>query len=549
MRTYLYKFYRYWNTIRYLKLVQIFARLKLFLPSFNVHQVRKNDLSIVANKWIQQPMRSQRMLSENTFNFLNETHEIKLGDWNNSKISKLWLYNLHYFDDLNAYDSSVRISWHHALINRWIVENSPFKGNGWEPYPSSLRIVNWIKWSLNGNSIENDWANSLEIQARYLSVNIEKHLLGNHIIANAKALIFAGLFFQGKEANYWYNKGKKILKRELKEQVLSDGGNFELSTMYHSIFLEDMLDLINIHRTYNCEPPNELEKIIPIMFNWLKAMCHPDGKISFFNDSAFGIASSVEEIESYGLRLNLLKSSSDFNTKHRITNLSSSGFTRVAFSDLVAIIDRSSVGPSYLPGHAHADTLSFELSLFGKRVIVNSGTSIYGNSKERQLQRSTESHSTVVVDKENSSEVWKGFRVARRAKVQNSKDDEHEGIITLSASHNGYHRLNGKPTHSREWEFSNNFLVVYDLISGKGNHEIDVVFPLHPEVKVFDINEDMVILDIFGKKININFDGNGFLSLEKSSYYPEFGASIQNYQLHYRSTENLPISVNTRISW
>ena len=162
------------------------------------------------------------------------------------------------------------------------------------------------------------------------------------------------------------------------------------------------------------------------------------------------------------------------------------------------------------------DTLSFELSLFGKRVIVNSGTSVYGNSEERQLQRGTISHSTVMVDSENSSEIWGAFRVARRAKVFNSKDANHGDIITLSASHNGYHRLNGKPTHSREWEFSNDFLVVYDLISGKGSHEIDVVFPLHPEVKVFNINEDMAQnfppLNIAGYSYNPNSDVNSLTS-------------------------------------
>jgi hypothetical protein len=33
----------------------------------------------------------------------------------------------------------------------------------------------------------------------------------------------------------------------------------------------------------------------------------------------------------------------------------------------VLILDVAPVGPDYLPGHAHADTLSFELSLFGQR--------------------------------------------------------------------------------------------------------------------------------------------------------------------------------------
>jgi len=530
-------------------LIQIFARVKFFLPNFNVHQVRKNDLSVLVGLWTKPASRNQSMVAKNTFNFLNQMHEIKIDDWNSPRISKLWLYNLHYFDDLNAYDSISRSVWHNSLINRWIDENLPFKGNGWEPYPSSLRIVNWIKWSLNGNLLENHWVKSLEIQTRALSTNIENHLLGNHIIANAKALIFSGLFFKGNEADQWYQKGKKILEKQLKEQILSDGGNFELSTMYHAIFLEDLLDLINLHRAYNHELPNGLEQKVPMMFSWLKTMCHPDGEISFFNDSAFGVAPSTKEIENYGVRLNLLKLSIAVNDKPSLKNLSESGFSRVAFKDVVALIDRSSVGPDYLPAHAHADTLSFELSLFGKRVVVNSGTSVYGISKERQRQRGTGCHSTVEVDSENSSEVWGGFRVARRAKIFNSKDVVHGEIITLSACHNGYHRLHGKPTHRREWEFSNNLLVVNDLISGKGSHDIDAVFPLHPQVKIFDISEDMVILDLFGKKINVNFDGNGLLELEKSSYHPGFGASFQNYQLHFRSTGNLPIIINTRISW
>jgi uncharacterized heparinase superfamily protein len=34
------------------------------------------------------------------------------------------------------------------------------------------------------------------------------------------------------------------------------------------------------------------------------------------------------------------------------------------------IVDCGPVGPEYQPGHSHCDTLSFELSLGGKRVVV-----------------------------------------------------------------------------------------------------------------------------------------------------------------------------------
>ena len=73
--------------------------------------------------------------------------------------------------------------------------------------------------------------------------------------------------------------------------------------------------------------------------------------------------------------------------KSSLTKLESSGYSRVDLDNLVTLIDRSNVGPDYLPAHAHADTLSFELSLFGKRVIVNSGTSLYRISQERQISK------------------------------------------------------------------------------------------------------------------------------------------------------------------
>ena len=452
----------------------------------------------------------------------NQMHEIKIDDWNSPRISKLWLYNLHYFDDLNAYDSISRSVWHNSLINRWIDENLPFKGNGWEPYPSSLRIVNWIKWSLNGNLLKEHWINSLEIQVRMLSVNMEKHLLGNHLFANAKALIFAGLFFEGFEAKRWLFKGIKILKKELDKQILSDGAHFELSPMYHSIILEDLLDTINVLHFYKVKFPGSINlEIIPFkrnaekMLSWLESMTHPDGDISFFNDSAFEIASSLDKLLAYSENLNLTHQK---NKCIQSCWQKESGYIRLENNNAVALLDVGKIGPDYMPGHAHADTLSFEFSVFGFRTLVNSGTSCYGLSDERLRQRGTYAHNTVTIERENSSQVWSGFRVARRAKVFNSKDSEQRGKITLSACHNGYHRLYGKPTHCRKWQFSDRLLIIEDRVTGKGGHEIDVVFPLHPEIEIKSIDEGNVILSVLGKQIKVDFNGDGFYSPEDGDY-------------------------------
>lgn len=535
----------YWHTIRYLKFKQILGRIKRKLKFNSTTNSPANKLRKVSGLWEIPARRSQRMIKKNVFRFLNETHQINAQkDWNNSSWSKLWLYNLHYFDDLTSINSKNRVSWQNSILERWIDENPIGKGNGWEPYTISLRLVNWIKWSLSGNELNKTHIISLNTQAQFLSKNLETHLLGNHLFANAKALMFAGLFFYGGETSNWYKTGYKILLNELSEQILSDGGHFELSTMYHSIFLEDLLDLYNLHKLFEIIPPKEIEVAISKMINWLVKMCHPDGEISFFNDAAFDNTPSVKELLKYAKRLGF--------TQKKLSNLNhlkESGYTRISLNNAVAIIDRAAVGPDYLPGHAHADTLSFELSIFSHRVVVNSGTSIYGIGDERIRQRGTFAHSTVVIDNENSSEIWSGFRVARRAKVYQVNTSIQDKKIYLSAFHDGYKRLPGKPIHFRQWIFSEGLVEIIDRIYGKGHHNIEVVLPLHPDVTIIKSKNNNTILDVANNRLSIEFQGTGKLAIIESKYHPEFGLSIQSNKLVYQLIGQLPVEVITKIIW
>ena len=121
------KCFRYWNTLRYLKLVQIFGRIKTFFPKTKTNLNKKNHKNNLVNSWIESPKHNQKMFSVNTFDFLNEVHVISPNDWNNLNYSKLWLYNLHYFDDLNAHKSLTRVDWHNSYIDLWVDKNLPFK--------------------------------------------------------------------------------------------------------------------------------------------------------------------------------------------------------------------------------------------------------------------------------------------------------------------------------------------------------------------------------------------------------------------------------------
>ncbi len=537
------KWLRLWRTIRYFRPVQFYGRLW-----FRIYKPRPDTSSAPEiataqlNFWVAPVPKPTSFSSPSQFTFLNQTHSLQnLTDWNHPEWDKLWLYNLHYFDYLNAvYSESADISID-SLIERWILENPLGYGNGWEPYPASLRIVNWIKWELQGNSLKPFWKYSLAIQVRYLSKRLEYHLLGNHLFENAKALVFAGLFFEGEEAESWLVKGVSLLSREIDEQILDDGGHFERSPMYHAIILDDILDLINLFNTYeNRLPPQwsavpeQCRNVAGKMLNWLAVMSHPDGDIALFNDSAFGIAPTLEELASYFQRLGLNSTSP---TKKQLISLSSSGYLRYASGNAVVLMDVGAIGPDYLPGHAHADTLSFELSVFGQRIIVNSGTSCYGASSERLRQRGTAAHNTVTIDDENSSEVWGGFRVARRAhpkglKIKNNPDD-----IVICCEHDGYQRLEGKPAHRREWFFEGKQLIVKDYVEGSGSHNAIAHFHIHPDLSLEYSaipNSGWLYLPS-GEKIIWNIV-EGEVNVVDATYHPEFGVSLPNQCLNLKIT-------------
>jgi len=471
------------------------------------------------------------MLESNRFIFLNEEGSLSdPGSWNDSSRSKLWLYNAHYFDDLNAVDASERKAWHRVLIQCWVDENPPTAGNGWEPYPLSLRIVNWVKWALQGNEMDASWLDSLAIQTRFLRKRLEYHLLGNHLFANAKALVFAGLYFSGDEAEEWLSKGLAILAREVPEQVLADGGHFERSPMYHSIILEDLLDLVNAGRSYDLfsSKPVLLQQWVADilkMLVWMRTMTHPDGQIGFFNDAANGIAASFLQLDEYADRLGLKP---PYITDQALINLSDSGFIQITQGKAFALLDVGEIGPDYLPGHAHADTLSFELSLSGKRCIVNSGISRYGNDAERLRQRGTAAHSTVEINGENSSEVWGGFRVARRARPFGLSTRKSDESISVTCSHDGYKRLKGKPVHTRQWFFEPGQMVVTDNIQGRFQQAV-AYFHLHPDVSAgFDDGECNGWIEIDGGRTVCWSVEGGQVSIEDSTYHPEFGLNFPN---------------------
>jgi uncharacterized heparinase superfamily protein len=519
---------RLYHTVKYLKAKQIFWRLLNLTPRF-ISEV--NEFPPINNEQLTYNFIPCNIITTDydQFKFLNETHSLKAVGWDDKSISKLWRYNLHYFGYLLQNKNSVyQIEHQLKLIEKWIDDNPFGRGTGWEPYPTSLRIINWIKWHWFCSGLSDRAKLSLWNQVRWLANRPEYHLLGNHLFINAKALLFASAFFRLDSNSKYFKESLSILHKELKEQFLEDGAHFELSPMYHSLAMEDLLDLISIsNKVPNNFPSNEiLRKYIKGM-SWLETMIYNNGELAHFNDCANGIAPKYSDLEDYAIKLGIAKE------KSRINNLyihKESGF--VVYKDVKShlIADFGKIGPDYLPGHAHADTLSFELAINGERIVVNSGTSVYGNSDDRLLQRGTGAHSTIQIDMENSSEVWSGFRVARRAvpfNIQVNSSGESNNEISFQSSHNGYLRLKNKAIHTRKFNLSNDTWIIEDEISGYSNTVVSRYY-LHPEIEV----RKNAIGITFSKNhidlIEFKYDRNLDLQLIDTFYHDQFGVNKAN---------------------
>lgn len=536
---------KYFHTIRHLRLVQLYGRLWYTLHKPRIDISPAPPLRRTSGPWVPPLRREPSLLRPFVFRFLNEEHALATPlDWDPPRVAKLWRYNLHYFDDLNAQACEQRYEWHKEWLQRWVEENPPAQGTGWEPYPTSLRIVNWIKWTLAGNELSPECLQSLAIQVRWLGCRLETHLLGNHLFANAKALVYAGLFFDGREAAQWLERGLAILAREIPEQILSDGGQFERSTMYHSLALEDMLDLMNMTTAFRQALPQHRvfaidgwRSFVVRMTHWAMVMRHPDGEISFFNDAAFGIAPPPNVLSDYALRLGL--SCPDLPSSG-VVHLDVSGYIRIQAGPIVALLDVGPIGPDYLPGHAHADTLSFELSLADQRLFVNSGTSCYGIGGERLRQRGTAAHNTVLVDGEDSSEVWGGFRVARRATPSKPTFGRQPPCYEIATSHDGYMRLPGKNVHRRQWRCDEQSFIIEDEVTGAFG-EAEARFHLHPEVQADTrrLDEGEIILQLPNGLEAVFTVTDGQLQVSPSTWHPMFGVSHPNLcvRVKFRSSK------------
>lgn len=526
-----------WHTVKYLKFSQIVARCRLMvlkkLPLFMM--VQKSFMAPVAIVPISTPFSLPAHRSYEggwVFCFLNQRIDTR-GAWAPEGSTRLWQFYLHYFGYLSEISNRDTIKW---LLSDWIDHVPMSMLEAWHPYPISLRICNWV-WAVSSwldqdsdSSFRDKVLMSLQQQLHYLNSHLEFDVTGNHLLENCKALIIGGLCLN--QPVYW-EKGWGILQRELKEQLLSDGGHYERSPMYHVIVIEDLMVLAEAFRCVGHVAHFEL--LLPYIYkgcDFLKAVSFHN-QLPLFNDSAHHVARDVDAI------LDVAKGTFGWKETQSADGtyfLPDSGFYISKTATNYFCMDTGALGPDFLLGHAHNDMLSFELIWDSEPLILDSGVFDYESGrplKWRPIFRSTKAHNTVMVNGIEQNEVWGSFRVARRG----YPDRVHVLKYGVEAWHTCYERYGVKIGRKVDVRFDLGRIEVTECVSCKQNCTLEGFLHFSPGIfleretqMVYRIvtSKSVYYLEFFSTKVEVFFD--------ESWYSPEFNVKMLRPVLVYNMT-------------
>lgn len=468
---------------------------------------------------------SNSYLGDGKFIFLNLEKVFNTIDWNFSNFGKLWVYNLNYFEYLHQ--EAMTKEQGLELMKDYVTHQSSHK-DGLEPYPISLRGINWIKF-LSQHKIEEETIDNCLFQDyQRLLDNLEYHLLANHLLENAFSLLFGAYYFQDEQI---YAEAKKLLQNELKEQILKDGAHYELSPMYHQIILHRVLDSYNLVKSNSWKD----QELLPLlkgkaeeMLGWLKNISFTSGEIPKINDAADGIAPTTPQLLEYAKKLGL---------KEVHSALSDSGYRKFSFDNFECLMDVGQIAPSYQPGHSHADNLNFVLHYKDTPLIVDTGISTYEKNERRQIERSTASHNTVTINGLNSSAVWDGFRVAERAETF----IEIESDERIVASHNGYRSLNAM--HRRSFQRKKNTFAVEDEVISKNKVTPQGHLHFHPQVKVEQTASGVILND----ELRLEITGASSIFLQEYQFAEGYNKLLSAKKVIYEFENNARIEIRPMV--
>jgi uncharacterized heparinase superfamily protein len=438
-----------------------------------------------SDPWTGDAVRGNAIL-HGSFAFHGQSFDHSAGRWSPVGAQAAWRAELHGFAwlrDLAEVGGEAARNRARELVGDWLARASRWDALTWRSDVLGSRLAAWLgRYAYLTDGAPERFRTALDralvAQARHLQRIAGAGVDGAPRFTALKGLIHAdwSLRFPARALERRRSHALKLLSSELARQIHPDGGHIERSPSLHLAVLRDLIEIHAVLRGGRVEPPPDLQSAIDRMAPFLRYVRHGDGGLALFNDSNEDMAGEIDAV----LGLSEAKGKPPMNAPH-------SGFQRLTAERTLVLVDVAA--PARLDGHAHAGTLSFEMSVGKERLVVNCGAHVADQSDWRRVQRATAAHSTLTIDDTNSSEILgpagllSGTLGHRPEHVICQRDDA-DGNAWLDLVHDGYARQFGV-IHRRRLFLAagGEDLRGEDTLVGEGNGRYAIRFHLHPRVQ------------------------------------------------------------------
>jgi len=397
--------------------------------------------------------------------------------WSPPEASPAWLEEMHSF----AWLPDMLAAGGDALLQaRRLIESWIYQGERWDPisWRSDILAQRLVIWLLHygdlvappvGDSLREPLLRSMTRQLRHLARVAAWETTGEQRLRALTGLVVAAAAL-GDERRL--ERGLKRLDKELPLQILADGGHVSRSPAVQLVVLRYLVEARAALRAAQVELPAPLQMAIDRAAPMLRFFRHADGRLALFNDTIEEDAARIDSI----LTRAEAKGRPPASAPH-------AGFQRLQAGKVLVIVDGGRAPED--DSHAHAGTLSFEMSHGRERLIVNCGAYRGSSAAWRQGARATAAHSTLVVADTNSAEIMPDGSLGRRPQQVTCERTEDENGQWIAMSHDGY-QPNFGLTHARQLFLAadGDDLRGEDRLTGTPGESFTIRFHVHPSVQV-----------------------------------------------------------------
>jgi uncharacterized heparinase superfamily protein len=432
----------------------------------------------IGERWPGDPKRGAAILAGD-IEFAGELVRNPSPAWLPPSASPEWLAAWHGFvwlaDLASAGDEAREAA--RAVIQSWLEDAVAWHPIVWRSDVLASRIFAWITHldELAGRELDRPLRRamlaSLAAQLRHLARMAAWETAGPARLRSVKGLLAGLVAFGGAERRI--GQALRLLEREMRQQILPDGGHRSRNPSMQLEVLRDLIDIRGTLRTGRIRPPVVLTNAIEAMAPMLRLFRHGDRRLALFNDS----------IEEDGVLLDLVLTRSEAKGSAP-AQAPDAGFQRLHAGQTLLILDAGKPPPEDFDQAAHAGMLSFELSQARERIIVNCGGYRGPNPAWRRMARASAAHSVLVVGDTNAVEIQADGSLGRAPDMVHCERAEEEGHQWVMATHDGYRPRFGL-TYSRELYLApdGNDLRGEDKLTGNAGIDFAVRFHLHPAVE------------------------------------------------------------------